>query len=106
MKFICETKHGDKVEIPEQQEQYQHYDDLPVNSMFSFAGRIGRTVYFYSFVTFVIYALTVKLLTDEYESLVFLKLAYVPLLWFMIPQNTKRSPDHGKSGWYQLLPLI
>ena len=47
---------------------------------------------------------SVKFLTAGYDSLVYLKLAYIPLLWFINAQNTKRCHDLGKNGWHQLLP--
>jgi len=32
-------------------------------------------------------------------------LGYIPLVWFLIAQNTNRCHDLGNSGWYQLIPF-
>lgn len=32
-------------------------------------------------------------------------LIYIPLLWFIVAQNTKRCHDRGNSGYYQFIPF-
>lgn len=34
-----------------------------------------------------------------------LTVLYLPLLWFMIAQGTKRCHDLGTSGWFQIIPF-
>ncbi len=36
---------------------------------------------------------------------VLIAISFIPLLWFMLAQTTKRCHDLGSSGWYQLIPF-
>ena len=69
---------------------------------FSFNGRIRRTEYGLSFIIYIIaYAIIIGLVKT---SSVF-ALAYIPLLWFLWAQGSKRCHDRGNSGWYQIIPF-
>lgn len=74
---------------------------------FSFEGRIRRKEYLLSYL--IIYALAfvggffAELLEIQggITGLIFL----IPILWFSLAQNAKRSHDIGNSGWFQLIPF-
>jgi pSer/pThr/pTyr-binding forkhead associated (FHA) protein len=72
---------------------------------FDFEGRIRRTEYGISTIVYAVIALIVNLIGSNggFSGIIFL--AYFPLLWFCLAQNTKRCHDRGNSGWYQLIPL-
>ncbi|MFV0553539.1 MAG: DUF805 domain-containing protein [Mangrovibacterium sp.] len=72
-------------------------------SVFSFKGRISRTIYCGRFILYCIcYFITLKAI--QYSGSVWM-LTFVPLLWFIYAQNAKRCHDIGKSGWWQMIPL-
>lgn len=74
---------------------------------FSFEGRIRRKEYLLSYL--IIYAVVFvcgffsELLEIQgaITGLIFL----IPILWFSLAQNAKRSHDIGNSGWFQLIPF-
>lgn len=85
-------------------------------NLFSFKGRIRRTVYGTSFIIYIVllYILssyqqilannlieTNKELTSFYLSF----LLYIPLMWFILCQNAKRCHDRGNSGMCQFIPF-
>ncbi|MCW0486809.1 DUF805 domain-containing protein [Riemerella anatipestifer] len=81
---------------------------------FSFSGRIRRTEYGISFIIFIMpFSLLQNILFggviyysgEDTPLLIFLLLLYIPLLWFIIAQNTKRCHDRGNSGFYQFIPF-
>jgi uncharacterized membrane protein YhaH (DUF805 family) len=69
---------------------------------FSFEGRIRRTEYGYSLILYIVAYVVILPLSDS--SSVF-AIAYIPLLWFLWAQGSKRCHDRGNSGWYQLIPF-
>lgn len=89
---------------------------------FSFDGRIRRTEYGISFILFVIVGAIVKAIvvavimgsgynsgysSDNYSSGQLLTfLFYIPLLWFLWAQGSKRCHDADMSGWWQLIPFM
>jgi pSer/pThr/pTyr-binding forkhead associated (FHA) protein/uncharacterized membrane protein YhaH (DUF805 family) len=72
---------------------------------FDFEGRIRRLEYGISTIIYSIIALIVNAIgaSGGFSGVIFL--AYIPMLWFLIAQNTKRCHDRGNSGWYQLIPF-
>ena len=80
---------------------------------FSFEGRIGRTEYGLSFIIYVGYLLTMKMLAEEQadnnsdSSLLLLirVVLFVPTVWFLWAQGAKRCHDVGQSGWLQIIPF-
>jgi len=73
---------------------------------FSFEGRIGRTEYGISLIIyFVIYVIIIAIMVDggDYSSV--LELAFIPALWFLLAQGSKRCHDIGKIGLYQIIPF-
>ena len=76
------------------------------NAPFSFEGRIRRTEYGLSFITYAFIAGAINVIIKESRGEVaFLGIAYFPLIWFLWAQGAKRCHDIGNSGWMQLIPL-
>lgn len=77
------------------------------SSPFSFDGRIRRTEYWLtciiSNIVFVIVGLMMKNASGDGAMAVLL--IYIPIVWLLIAQNTKRCHDRGNSGWFQLIPF-
>ena len=75
---------------------------------FSFEGRIRRLEYV---ISFAIYFVSVQLLglgfnsTFNSDSQLLILVLFVPLLWFIIAQGTKRCHDRGNSGAWLLIPF-
>ncbi|MDN3655399.1 DUF805 domain-containing protein [Ferruginibacter paludis] len=73
---------------------------------FSFEGRIRRTEYGLTYLIYVAASVAITLLTEGgSETAKFLLLGYVPLLWLLWAQGSKRCHDRGNKGWYQLIPF-
>lgn len=70
---------------------------------FSFNGRIRRTEYGITFITYVILYYVISVLGDE-EPLLAL-IIIIPTLWFLWAQGAKRCHDRGHIGWFQIIPL-
>lgn len=76
------------------------------NSPFSFKGRIGRTEFFTSFIISVfIYGFIFAIIESTNGDAAILSIFFIPILWFLYAQGTKRSHDIGNSGWFQLIPF-
>ena len=79
-------------------------------NLFSFEGRIRRMEYGLSYLAYITFSVILELIGDSYipnkntESIVFL-IFYIPMLWFLFSQGSKRCHDRGNSGWYQLIPF-
>jgi uncharacterized membrane protein YhaH (DUF805 family) len=90
---------------------------------FSFNGRVRRLEYGLSYLFFYIYWMIIVVLLVQYDlanqpanykygdklvnasgSLIIF-ISYIPALWFLLAQGTKRCHDRGNSGWWQLIPF-
>jgi uncharacterized membrane protein YhaH (DUF805 family) len=69
---------------------------------FSFEERIRRTEYGISLIIFIAAINLLEFLTNQFSLL---ELLYIPLIWFVIAQGTKRCHDKDKEGWYQIIPF-
>lgn len=74
--------------------------------LFSFSGRIGRTVYGVSLIVCIL--LSTFILTSILQTkgnTAFLALLYIPIGWFALAQGAKRCHDLGNSSWFQWIPF-
>jgi|SRR6185312_4060979 len=73
---------------------------------FSFNGRIRRLEYGLSYLIYIIVAMVASFTMDEFKiDSVFIILIFIPLVWLLLAQGSKRCHDMGNSGWYQLIPF-
>ena len=74
---------------------------------FSFEGRIRRTEYGLSILIYLVIGIGIQfaLIGPGRQNSTLLLLFFIPLLWFLLAQGTKRCHDIGNSGWYQLIPF-
>lgn len=72
---------------------------------FSFEGRIRRTEYGISIIIYAVIAVIINLIAESNRDASFVFVAYIPALWFLVAQASKRCHDVGNSGWWQLIPL-
>ena len=70
-------------------------------SPFSFSGRIRRLEYGISFIAYV-FANTLVAVVGQANGIVYL--AYIPMLWFLWAQGSKRCHDRGNNGFFQIIP--
>lgn len=74
-------------------------------NIFSFEGRIRRTEYGITFIIYVVFYILIRIFSEGLEGMKLLVILYLPLLWFIYAQGSKRCHDLGKSGWWQLIPF-
>jgi uncharacterized membrane protein YhaH (DUF805 family) len=74
-------------------------------NIFSFDGRIRRTEFGISYIIYTICYVVIRMIVEPSRELALLYLAFIPLLWFLLAQGSKRCHDIGNSGWYQLIPF-
>lgn len=74
---------------------------------FSFEGRIRRTEYGFSILLYVVLITILNALVEDSQGdeSIMLIILYIPLVWFLWAQGTKRCHDLGKNGWWQLIPF-
>ncbi|PCJ64156.1 MAG: hypothetical protein COA58_14325 [Bacteroidetes bacterium] len=73
---------------------------------FSFKGRIRRTEYGISYLIYMIVSGSLRFfLESDPDIAIFFTIIYIPLIWFMLAQGTKRCHDRGNSGWFQIIPF-
>jgi uncharacterized membrane protein YhaH (DUF805 family) len=74
---------------------------------FSFNGRIRRLEFGISFIIYLVVYFVVAYLSTVGGDLspVILLIAYIPLLWFLWAQGSKRCHDLGRTGWMQIVPF-
>mgnify|MGYP003604270843 CR=1 FL=1 len=72
---------------------------------FSFDGRIRRTEYGISVIIYAVIAVIINLIAEANRDASFVFIVYIPALWFLLAQASKRCHDVGNSGWWQLIPL-
>jgi len=72
----------------------------------SFDGRIRRSEYGLTLIIYVFLASIINLIIEENRGdAAILGLAYIPLIWVLWAQGSKRCHDLGNSGWFQLIPF-
>lgn len=73
---------------------------------FSFQGRIRRSEYGLSILCYGIFAaiLNMTILSGGSDTAA-IAIFYIPMIWFLFAQGTKRCHDVGNSGWWQLIPF-
>lgn len=69
---------------------------------FSFEGRIGRTEYALTYVAYIVFSVIVQILAESTPAFVIL---YIPMLWMLFAQGSKRCHDLDKSGGWQIIPF-
>jgi len=69
---------------------------------FSVKGRIRRSEYWISLFIFILLSGIITVLQNNIEQINYL---YIPALWFLWAQGTKRCHDIDNNGLYQLIPL-
>lgn len=73
---------------------------------FSFKGRIRRTEYGLSYIIYVVISFIEEFISLEVPNFEIISLAiWIPLLWFLLAQGSKRCHDRDNSGWYQIIPF-
>ncbi|MEJ5964327.1 DUF805 domain-containing protein [Pedobacter immunditicola] len=78
---------------------------------FSFSGRIRRLEYGLSYLIYMVAALMATGLTMTFDdpqgqtANLLIVLFYIPMIWFLLAQGTKRCHDRGNSGWWQIIPF-
>ncbi len=72
------------------------------SSPFSFKGRVRRLEYGISLIIYYVASLTLSIITIDAPIL---GLGYIPTLWFLFAQGTKRCHDRGNPGWWQIIPF-
>ena len=73
------------------------------SSPFSFEGRIRRLEYGISIIIYYILYGLLNFLVGIFP--IFVLLAIIPLIWFLLAQGCKRCHDRGNSGWWQIIPF-
>ena len=71
---------------------------------FSFDGRIRRTEYGISMILYFVVIMIINVVAIS-ANMGFLYILYIPVIWFIWAQGTKRCHDRGNSAWYQLIPF-
>ena len=76
-------------------------------SVFSFKGRIRRTEFGISYIIYIVANIIIQNIvkSKEMEYIALTGLLYIPLIWFLMAQGTKRCHDRENSGWYQIIPF-
>ena len=75
---------------------------------FSFEGRIRRTEYGVSLIIYYAYIILISIVfgaVGEGQPSLLLLLFFIPALWFVIAQGSKRCHDRGNSAGYQFIPF-
>lgn len=71
---------------------------------FSFEGRIRRTEYGLTYLIYIAISVVLNFLVTDGSSEILL-LVYIPLLWFLWAQGSKRCHDRTATGWFQIIPF-
>lgn len=74
------------------------------HSPLTLSGRISRTEYIISLAIFAAYAYLL-ILSQKLIGEVFFNLSWIPALWFLYAQSSKRCHDRENPGWKQLIPF-
>lgn len=74
---------------------------------FSFSGRVRRLEYGLSYVIYILWYTIFSIGVENGSgamSVIFL-ITWLPAVWFILAQGTKRCHDRDNSGWYQIIPF-
>jgi uncharacterized membrane protein YhaH (DUF805 family) len=74
-------------------------------NIFSFNGRIRRTEFGISYIIYFVVYLFLLAVTGMFHQNKELFFVFIPLVWFLLAQGSKRCHDLGKSGWWQIIPF-
>ena len=69
---------------------------------FSFEGRIRRTEFGLSILIYALMLLFIGKASNDNEVFGIL---YIPLIYLIYGQGSKRCHDKGRNGWHQLIPF-
>jgi len=72
---------------------------------FSFNGRIRRIEYGLSLIIYFVIAPIIGTIADSGSHKNFLSILFIPMLWFLLAQGSKRCHDIGNTGWFQIIPF-
>ena len=76
-----------------------------LKKFFSFDGRIRRTEFGISVLLFVIASSVITEIMSIGNAAQIAGVLYLPLLWFILAQNTKRCHDLDSVGYFQAISL-
>jgi len=71
---------------------------------FSFSGRIRRLEFGLSYIIYFASFFLITLLTDLLQSQ-WCSILFIPVIWFLLAQGSKRCHDRGNSGFYLIIPF-
>lgn len=79
--------------------------------LFSFNGRVGRKIYWLTFLSItigliVLIVLAAQIGLSEGAGGVLLLVVYIPLLWISLAVQAKRWHDRDKSAWWILISFV
>ena len=72
---------------------------------FSFDGRIRRSEFGISYIIYFVIAVIIEIIAVAGGVAEVVYIAYIPAIWFLFAQGSKRCHDRGNSGWYQIIPF-
>ena len=76
-----------------------------MGKIFSFNGRIKRTEYAISFITYWVAYVLIRMLQDQGGAYGLFGLLIIPVIWFLWAQGAKRCHDLNRNGWWQIIPF-
>ena len=103
------TKCGNDLKSPKMETERKEISGNTPNKMFqqpfSFDGRIRRSEFGISYITYIVIIVIIDIIALTGGVAEAIYIAYIPAIWFLLAQGTKRCHDRGNSGWYQLIPF-
>lgn len=97
---------SEKSKVPNTQSSKPKNQLYMFKSAFSFEGRIRRTEYGISYLLYIAAVFAIAFIGEINTDLeTVLYLCYIPMLWFLWAQGSKRCHDRGNSGWFQIIPF-
>lgn len=103
------SKCGNDLKYPKVETERKEISGKIPNKMFqnpfSFEGRIRRSEYGISYIIYIFIAIIITIIAETGRDADFVYIAYIPVIFFLLAQGSKRCHDRGNSGWYQLIPF-